>query len=854
MKTKLLLSLLLLPITLFICSAQVPQGFNYQAIARDVNGNPIVNQDILVKISILSDTTGFFETGSGTYLWEEQHSVKTNVSGQFSLIVGTKTRIQGLTSFTLIDWNAGQRFVGIKIQYSTQPWKNMGTAKLNSVPYAMVADKANGVNEGSKLSVTSTDDLGTDALFEVKRKDGQTVFAVYPDAVNVYVPRSGAKGSKGGFAIGGFDALKASPQDYFRVTPDSVRIYIDPTPVAAKGSKGGFAIGGYDELKGINDMYFNLSGATSVNLVEESPQILWYPIKKAFLAGSIHIGAVDSVGEYSTALGFRSIAMGDYSQAFGYKAKAFGKYSTSIGKNSIAGSKSSPVADNAFAFGNGTKATGNDSYAFGSSAEATGTTSIAIGMGSKATNTGTMAFGLNSQATNTNSLALGNGTLASGTNSTAMGYQSQAQGDKSIAIGSYYSYSYLIPIISLGKGDDGGTKGFEDFLPIRPITPITTLTRSFSRANIASGQYSVALGNGNLAQNGGLVFGSNSDAIQFGALALGTSATANMANSIAIGYNTTANGIYSAALGNNVTANSYGELALGQYSENVTGTANSWNENDLLFTLGNGVNSTNRSNAMTIYKNGKTIVRGRYAVSTFNYKTTRLIFRLPPLPSLQRDYVYGIYTNLNRDDTSIEYYYSGYFAATGTSGIYKGLYADLINTPEIHATTIYGTLADVAEYIFDTNANTEPADVVIADPANKVSVIKSVKAYQTSVVGVISTKPMLTLGNELIIDEATGDPLPKPKPAARLALTGRVPVKVTNENGPIVPGDLLTTSSTPGHAMKWTLLDVNNAKDFNELKSILAENEKRRNAIIGKAIESFSGSGTGKIMVLISLQ
>ncbi|HQK71963.1 MAG TPA: hypothetical protein PL101_12720, partial [Bacteroidales bacterium] len=83
---------------------------------------------------------------------------------------------------------------------------------------------------------------------------------------------------------------------------------------------------------------------------------------------------------------------------------------------------------------------------------------------------------------------------------------------------------------------------------------------------------------------------------------------------------------------------------------------------------------------------------------------------------------------------------------------------------------------------------------------------------------------------------------------------GRVPVNVTGENGPIQPGDFLTSSSTPGYAMKWTLLDVNEAKDFDDLKRILAENERRRGAIIGKALESFSGTGTGKIMVLISLQ
>jgi hypothetical protein len=245
MKAKLLLNFLLFTFPFYLGTAQVPQGFNYQAIARDGSGNPIVNKDIQVKVSILSDTTGFYATGSGTYVWEELHSVKTNNLGLFGLVIGTKTWIQGsATSFSLIDWNSGPLFVGIKIEYPSLTWKNMGTAKLNSLPYAMIADKAtyamiadkaNGVNAGARLSVISNNDFGTDALFEVKRKDGQTVFAVYPDSVNIYVPRSGAKGAKGGFAIGGFAGTKANPQDYFRVTPDSVRIYIDPAPVVNKG-------------------------------------------------------------------------------------------------------------------------------------------------------------------------------------------------------------------------------------------------------------------------------------------------------------------------------------------------------------------------------------------------------------------------------------------------------------------------------------------------------------------------------------------------------------------------------------------------------------------------------------------
>lgn len=202
---------------------------------------------------------------------------------------------------------------------------------------------------------------------------------------------------------------------------------------------------------------------------------------------------------------------------------------------------------------------------------------------------------------------------------------------------------------------------------------------------------------------------------------------------------------------------------------------------------------------------------------------------------------YGIISQVVRNNPTASYY-SGYFYDQGTGGTYYGLHADLRA----------GDAIDVAEYIYDTNGDTEAGDVLIADINNEESVLKSQIPFQTSVLGVVSTAPHLTMGMDLVIDEETGEPIPGVS-ATRLALTGRVPVKISEENGPIQPGDLLTTSSIPGHAMKWTLLDVNKAKDFEELKSMLAENERRRNAIIGKAVGS-SGKGEGTVMVLISLQ
>ena len=68
-----------------------------------------------------------------------------------------------------------------------------------------------------------------------------------------------------------------------------------------------------------------------------------------------------------------------------------------------------------------------------------------------------------------------------------------------------------------------------------------------------------------------------------------------------------------------------------------------------------------------------------------------------------------------------------------------------------------------------------------------------------------------------------------------VALSGRVYVLADASNGPIKPGDLLTTSSTPGHCMKV----VNQAE--------------AQGAILGKAMTSLE-SGRGFVLVLVTLQ
>ena len=74
-----------------------------------------------------------------------------------------------------------------------------------------------------------------------------------------------------------------------------------------------------------------------------------------------------------------------------------------------------------------------------------------------------------------------------------------------------------------------------------------------------------------------------------------------------------------------------------------------------------------------------------------------------------------------------------------------------------------------------------------------------------------------------------------------LAVVGVVPVKASAENGPIRPGDLLTTASTPGHAMRAEPMTVNGVTFYPS------------GVIIGKALEGLE-KGTGVIRMLVMLQ
>ena len=119
----------------------------------------------------------------------------------------------------------------------------------------------------------------------------------------------------------------------------------------------------------------------------------------------------------------------------------------------------------------------------------------------------------------------------------------------------------------------------------------------------------------------------------------------------------------------------------------------------------------------------------------------------------------------------------------------------------------------------------EPGSVVVIDDDGALR--QSSTAYDTKVAGVISGAGAYRPG--IILDKQPGYPA---RPS--VALIGKVFCKVDSDHGPIAVGDLLTTSPTPGHAMKAT-------------DATLAFG-----AVLGKALKPWSG-GRGLIPVLVAL-
>ncbi|MBR2770437.1 MAG: hypothetical protein IKD78_00235 [Bacteroidales bacterium] len=256
-------------------------GFSYQAVVRNAAGELVDNSKVGLRLTLTAGQ-------NGDAIYQETHTPTTNSYGVVSVTVGAGQATGG-KSLSDVNWASGEVWMRVEIDPNggTQ-YTDMGSTKLQSVPYAYYA--ANGGKgekgeafkysdftpeqlealkgpqgpagrDGMQVSGTqgqtlvhngttwvATDEISLkklgvkaattndDALFEVKDKDGNVVFAVYPNSVQVYIDpeAEGSKVRRSGFLITGRDATKNGEDVDYLTVDGTARKYMWTMTTVAK--------------------------------------------------------------------------------------------------------------------------------------------------------------------------------------------------------------------------------------------------------------------------------------------------------------------------------------------------------------------------------------------------------------------------------------------------------------------------------------------------------------------------------------------------------------------------------------------------------------------------------------------
>ncbi len=491
-------------------------------------------------VGVKIDILKGFTLETAISVYSETHNSSTNKNGLLTIEIGAGNVVSG--DMNSINWGTDNYFV--KVQTDPDGGSNYtieGTSQLLSVPYALYAQ-----------DVANKDDADHDPNNEIQTLSisGQTL--TISEGNSVTLPSGGGgnpAGNTGNIQFNMNSSFGASSDLFWKDSDQSLGIGTN-NPKAmlhvAKNSSNRGNVVFTGELS-------NFPGAPPVS--GAGTRMMWYPDKAAFRAGTVNGSQWDkrNIGNGSVAMGVGTTASGNWSTAIGVgttaselRSTAMGSYTTASGHASIAmGENTTASGDWSTAMGWKTKASEKNSTAMGAETTASGHASIAMGENTIASGDWSTAMGKNTTASEIASTAMGKYTKALGYASTAMGSDTKASGDVSTAMG-------------------------------------------FNTE--ASGLHSVAMGKQTKAS------GLNS-------VAMGKQTKASSSNSLAMGEYTEASGKYSTAMGLETTANAYAEVAVGAYNIATSSSADSWNDSDPIFVIGNGA-LYNRHNAMTVLKNG----------------------------------------------------------------------------------------------------------------------------------------------------------------------------------------------------------------------------------------------------------
>ncbi|MEM6806427.1 MAG: tail fiber domain-containing protein [Bacteroidota bacterium] len=441
MQKPLAILLLFLCFSLSQTFAQVPQGIQFQTVARQGSGVAMSNTNLTVYFRI--------QNGGGVLVYEESHVVTTDLYGLFDVVIGQGNIISG--SFPAIGWGNSNHQIQIDIDPGTGII-NLGTCDFQSVPYALYAEKANmGMIDLSDVDLTGL------APGEVLVWDG-----------TAWIP--GATGS----------SLWSQNLSSLHYPSGRVGIGVN-TPVATLQ---------------VSDTANVLFGT---DLTGQGAKTIWYGDKAAFRSGFLNgpFGGYnyDKFWDYDS-VGFYSFAAGQNSRAKGFGAFAFGSFGWADGTNSVA-FFGNARGNNSFTFGGSSR--GRGSITFEGVAEEEGGIAMygytggryGVSIGGGTTGLGAsssredyaIAIGWNSDARGQASIALGPSD-AYGYNSFSTGWVTEARGNYSSTFG-FFTNSYPYASMALGRynvitGDSAAWNANDPVLMIGDGTSNNNRSNSFT--------------------------------------------------------------------------------------------------------------------------------------------------------------------------------------------------------------------------------------------------------------------------------------------------------------------------------------------------------------------------------------
>jgi hypothetical protein len=439
LKTNSTILILLISLTTY-----AQQGINYQGVARNSEGEVMIDSEITLTLNINKITA------DGETVYTENHNPTTDSSGVFSIVIGQGT--PSLNIFQDINWAENQHFLNVWLD-----GEEIGTTELMSVPYTQAIGKwqahQNGVTpKGTGGSIYIGDNAGESDDFTDNSNIGLGINALQATSFG-----------HNNVAIG-YEPLMINRDGHFNIGIGSRPLYNNIS-------------GASNIALGPESLYSNTSGSGNIALGQQS---LHSNTSGAHNISFGHLSLYQNNGSFNVAAGYRALSNNDTGEnniAFGTNAL----YQNTVGIDNISlGFESLYNNTNGFL-----------NIALGKQAlysNTTGSSNIANGL-----------FSLYNNTTGSGNIANGNETLKNnetGEYNVAIGLRalySNTEGSRNIAAGQDALYSNTSGTHNIAMGHEAlysNTNGVYNFA-----------AGSGALSNNTSGYRNIAVGYGALRLN-----------------------------------------------------------------------------------------------------------------------------------------------------------------------------------------------------------------------------------------------------------------------------------------------------------------------------------------------------------------